>query len=69
MADVRNQTRQKRLGAALRANLKRRKQQLRGRVSPAAPAEAAETDADEAEQAAVEADERAETAENRDNRN
>ncbi len=37
MPDVRNTTRQKRLGAALRENLKRRKAQVRGRVNPAGP--------------------------------
>lgn len=36
MADQRNQDRQSRLSAALRENLKRRKQQLRGRAGAAA---------------------------------
>lgn len=66
MSDVRNQTRQKRLGAALRANLKRRKQQLRGRVTPGTPAEDVETGADEAGQAGSEAPESAENGDNRD---
>ena len=33
MTDTRHDSRQKRLGAALRENLKRRKQQLRGRAA------------------------------------
>jgi hypothetical protein len=65
MTDVRNQTRQKRLGAALRANLKRRKQQLRGRVTPGTPADGAETDADEAGQAGPEPLDPTETGDNR----
>jgi hypothetical protein len=36
MADVRNSNRQKRLSAALRENLKRRKQQARGRTGQVA---------------------------------
>lgn len=37
MPDVRNKSRQKRLGAALRENLKRRKEQVRGRATPSGP--------------------------------
>ena len=37
MPDVRNTTRQNRLRAALRENLKRRKAQVRGRANPSGP--------------------------------
>jgi hypothetical protein len=39
MAEERDQARQSRLRAALRENLKRRKQQLRGRADRGAPAD------------------------------
>lgn len=49
MADVRSKSRQDRLRAALRENLKRRKQQLKGRaVQGGAPGEAQKTPADAA---------------------
>jgi hypothetical protein len=37
MPDVRNKSRQNRLRAALRENLKRRKEQVRGRANPPLP--------------------------------
>lgn len=37
MPDVRSTTRQNRLRAALRENLKRRKEQVRGRANPSGP--------------------------------
>ena len=39
MIDTKNKARQERLRAALRENLKRRKQQLRGRADRGAPAD------------------------------
>jgi hypothetical protein len=50
MPDVRNKSRQKRLGAALRENLKRRKEQVRGRANPSGP------DTDAAEESARQID-------------
>lgn len=49
MTDTRDDSRRKRLGAALRENLKRRKQQLRGRAAGEGPEEAALADEDEGE--------------------
>lgn len=47
MTDTRDDSRRKRLGAALRENLKRRKQQLRGRAAGEGPEEAVPASQDE----------------------
>ncbi|MEZ5764999.1 MAG: hypothetical protein R3D69_12630 [Xanthobacteraceae bacterium] len=49
MIDSHEESRRKRLGAALRENLKRRKQQLRGRAAGEGPEEAALAGEDEGE--------------------
>ena len=45
MSDVRNKSRQNRLRAALRENLKRRKEQIRGRATRGEPGTQAHEDA------------------------
>lgn len=53
MIDSHEETRRRRLGAALRENLKRRKQQLRGRAAGEGPEEAPPVGGDEGEDPAA----------------
>jgi hypothetical protein len=53
MIGTHDDSRRKRLGAALRENLKRRKQQLRGRAAGEGPEEAAPAGGDEGDGSAA----------------